>query len=132
MCELHNPPLPYALLEPFQAPYQGTGGLHSNHFLTACSPSHNCKKCEQEDGAPGKGALIPCARCPISYHLDCMPEPVLSSQKKRVWLNKPGELREHHPTISVLRRHLSVHHSAHHAFCACGQAVSCCVLQGMT
>ena len=61
--------------------------------LTACSPSHTCKKCEQEDGAPGRGTLIPCARCPTSYHLECMPEPVLSSQKKRVWLNKPGELK---------------------------------------
>ena len=62
--------------------------LHKLH--AACSPSHTCKRCEQEEGAPGGGALIACARCPISYHLECMPEAVLASRKTRVWLASSG------------------------------------------
>ena len=69
------------------------GGSHCNQDVwscVACSPSHTCKRCEQEEEAPGKGALIPCARCPIAYHLGCMPEAVLASKRKRVWLAGSG------------------------------------------
>ena len=58
-----------------------------------------------------------------------MPEPVLSSQKKRVWLNKPGEPQGRRHSSSVLQRFMSMRRDTHCAFCACGQAVNCCVLQ---
>lgn len=70
------------------------GGRHCTRNVwgsLACSPSHACKRCEEEDGAQGRGALISCARCPIAYHLECMPEAVLASKKKRVWLASSGE-----------------------------------------
>ena len=61
-----------------------------NTLPAACSPSHTCKRCEREAGALGRGALIPCARCPLAYHLECMPEAVLASRKTRVWLASSG------------------------------------------
>lgn len=56
------------------------------------SPQHSCSVCQQGEGASDRGQLIPCARCPVAYHLLCLPQQVLDSETYRVWLNKQGEL----------------------------------------
>lgn len=58
------------------------------------SPLHTCAECEQGDAAAAeKGQLIACARCPLAYHLRCMPQQVLDFQQRRLWLDKAGDLQ---------------------------------------
>ena len=74
-----------------------------------CSPQHTCDVCKQGVEAKDKGQLIPCARCPVAYHLHCLPPDILDSPICRVWLNEQGE-----PDLS----------------CLCGTWVSCNDING--
>ncbi len=57
-----------------------------------CSPQHTCDVCKQgAEAADEKGQLIPCARCPVAYHLHCLPPEILNSPIHRVWLNEQGK-----------------------------------------
>ncbi len=59
--------------------------------LVCRSPQHTCDVCKQGADATDKGQLIPCARCPVAYHLHCLPPEILDSPNHRVWLNDKGE-----------------------------------------
>lgn len=55
--------------------------------LFVCSPSHICKRCNEGE-TEEKGIVIPCRRCPVSYHVNCLPKKILNSPVTRVWISK--------------------------------------------
>ncbi|BDA49308.1 probable histone-lysine N-methyltransferase, H3 lysine-36 and H4 lysine-20 specific isoform at N-terminal half [Coccomyxa sp. Obi] len=50
-------------------------------------PSHTCRKC-REPGTEEKGEVIQCRRCPVAYHVGCLPKTILKSPVTRVWITK--------------------------------------------
>ena len=63
--------------------------------LIVCSPQHICAfkgtpQCKVGDTDDAE--LIPCRRCPVAYHMECIPKQIMSSKHKargkRVWIAK--------------------------------------------
>ncbi|GMH42351.1 hypothetical protein BSKO_10270 [Bryopsis sp. KO-2023] len=54
-------------------------------------PLHKCSKCGRGDLEDFKNPLVPCRRCPVAMHLECMPEMLKLLTPARVWLVKRNE-----------------------------------------
>ena len=57
------------------------------------SPAHECHACKGSTSEE-EGEVIPCRRCPTSYHRACLPRDLITSRKRRVWIFNP-ELGAH-------------------------------------